>query len=130
MKISLSGFGEYADTLTIALSTRVRPRDITAVLRIDGVEYYHIQDYTVFVRYSESSDAYSVASRSLRVITECLDVDLEKLSVGIHDRSVDTDSRPELANNIWLQALAEPAPEVISWNDVETRGTPPVYYRR
>lgn len=128
MKVSLDGFGKYADTLHIDLPKRLDWHSLTGLLNIDGVQYFHTQACTVFVRYSKAADIQDVAARSLRVITEALGMSLEELSVGIHDSDVAENAIPELANSIWLRALAVSTPEPVPASNIIPRGTDPVYY--
>lgn len=128
MKVGLDGFGKYADTLHIDLPKHLDWHSLTGLLNIDGVQYFYTQACTVFIRYSKAADLQDVAAQGLRVIADGLGIPLEELSVGIHDSDVAENAVPELANGIWLRALAASTPEPVPAGSIIPRGIAPAYY--
>ncbi|RYF29001.1 MAG: hypothetical protein EOO17_03235 [Chloroflexi bacterium] len=130
MKVSLSGLSKSSEVLSIDLPKRVEWQDITALLNIDGAEYYYVGGSSVSVRYSKAVELPDFAAQCLRVVMQHFNVSVEELSIGIHDYLVEKDLIPELANDIWSRTMSAPAPESLSTEKVEARGTGPAYWLR
>lgn len=130
MKISMSGFAPVSDTIQIDLPKRVKWEDVTSLLNIDGAVYYYVGASSVGVRYSKAVDVTDFAASCLRVIMQHFEVSIEELSISIHEYLVPKASWPELANEIWVRTLSATAPEELSLEQVEPRGTGPAYWLR
>lgn len=130
MKVSLSGVSRFSDTLQIDIPKRVNWQDVTALLNIDGVSYYYVSGLCIGVRYSRAIEVPNLAANCLRVVIQHFGINVEMLSIGIHDCMVNRDTVPELANDIWSRTVSASTPEPLPLERVESRGTGPAYWLR
>ena len=130
MRVSIKGFGEFADTLHIDIPRYADWRALTGILSIDGVTYYYTQGGTIGVRYNGAVDPIDVAAQALTVIAAFCQVPVGGLEVRVKERfncEVDED---RVTAEIHSRMLRMPTPPHVPLYQVVMGGRAPGYYLR
>lgn len=128
MRISVNGFGKYADTLHIDIPKLADWEAFTNVLSISGVTYYYTQAGTIGVRYNGSVDPIDVAAQALIVTAAFCNTPLNRVEVVVKERFDNDVDETRVAEEIQSRMLAMPAPAKVPVHQVEPRGTGPAYW--
>ena len=130
MKVELSGFGQYADTLHMVTLEHFTWRDIAPVLNIPGVGYYYVQADTISLRYNSLVDPRDVAAQALRVLAEACRIAPEEIVVTVRDSFVGDAKALMLADEVWQRTCVAVTPPMVSATQIVPRGTGPAYWLR
>jgi len=130
MRVSINGFGRFADTLHIDIPKHADWRGFTDILSIDGVTYFYTQGGTIGVRYRESVDPIDVAAQALIVTAAFCRVPVSELEVEVKERFNHDVDESKVTAEIRSRMLRMPAPSHVPHYLVVMRGLAPAYYLR
>lgn len=130
MRIGISGFGKYADTLHVDLPKFADWRAFTGVLTIGGVTYYYAQGDTLGVHYNTAVDPIDVAAQTLVLVADFLEVPREELEVVVGARCVHmtAEEKAAVTEELCRRMLTASEPPAVRLSRIEARGDTPAFY--
>lgn len=128
MRISVNGFGKFADTLHIGIPKHADWEAFKNVLSIGGVTYFYAEGCTIGVRYNGAVDPIDVAAQALIVAAAFCGTPVDEMEVVVEEHFNDVDES-KVAAEVQSRMLTMPAPAEVSLDRVVMRGEgPPAYW--